>query len=221
VYRNGVKLGTADFTATNGTTVVLANACAVGDYVRFEGFLITSFNNAIPNTNGAVGSSLIADGTVTDAKIYQVSASKLTGSRTLPNTVVPAGSVIQVVSNISGLGSTSANAVLISLSITPSSASSRILLLGTFEGERIGGSAGNYIFSYLRKGGSNLRTFMNAAGYQQTTGARNFNSIAYIDLPSTTSSVTYDVFVDHTGAAASGLTWNWYASSLFALEIAA
>ena len=62
VYRNGVKLGSADFTATNGTTVVLANACAAGDYVRFEGFLITTFNNAIPNTNGAVGASLLATG---------------------------------------------------------------------------------------------------------------------------------------------------------------
>ena len=89
VYRNGVKLGTADFTATNGTTVVLNNGCTLGDYVRFEGFLITTFNDAIPNTNGAVGDSLIAS----------VSASKLTGSRTLPNTVVPVGSVIQVVSN--------------------------------------------------------------------------------------------------------------------------
>jgi hypothetical protein len=62
VYRNGVKLGTADFTATNGTSVVLANACAAGDYVRFEGFLITTFNNAIANTNGAVGASLLATG---------------------------------------------------------------------------------------------------------------------------------------------------------------
>jgi hypothetical protein len=62
VYRNGVKLGTADFTATNGTSVVLANACSVGDLIRFEAFLITSFNDAIPNTNGAVGSSLLATG---------------------------------------------------------------------------------------------------------------------------------------------------------------
>ena len=62
---------------------------------------------------------------------------------------------------------------------------------------------------------------MNAAGYQQTTGARNFNSIAYIDLPATTSSVNYDIFIDHTGAAATGLTWNWYSVSFFALEIAA
>ena len=133
---------------------------------------------------------------------------------------LPIGTVLQTVTNITGLGSTSSNVVLISLNITPSSASSRILLLGSYEGERIGGSTGNYIFSYLRKGGSNLRTFMNAAGYQQTTGARNFNSIAYIDSPASTSSLNYDIFIDHTGAAATGLTWNWYASSLIALEIA-
>ena len=69
VYRNGVKLGSADYTATTGTTVVLNNGCALGDYVRFEGFLITTFNDAIPNTNGAVGTSLIADGSITSAKI--------------------------------------------------------------------------------------------------------------------------------------------------------
>jgi hypothetical protein len=62
VYRNGVKLGTADFTASNGTTVVLTAGCTDGDLVRFEGFLITAFNDAIPNTAGAVGSSLLASG---------------------------------------------------------------------------------------------------------------------------------------------------------------
>lgn len=62
VYRNGVKLGAADFTATNGTSVVLANAATAGDLIRTESFLITSFNNSIPNTNGAVSSSLLASG---------------------------------------------------------------------------------------------------------------------------------------------------------------
>ena len=94
VFRNGVKLGTADFTASNGTTVVLTVGCTDGDLVRFEGFLITTFNDAIPNTAGAVGSSLIADGTVTDAKIYQVSASKVSGVLASGN--MPAGSVLQV-----------------------------------------------------------------------------------------------------------------------------
>lgn len=34
VYRNGSKLATADYTATNGTTVVLVNACTSGDIVQ-------------------------------------------------------------------------------------------------------------------------------------------------------------------------------------------
>ena len=33
VYRNGLKLSTSDFTATNGTTVVLNNACSLNDVV--------------------------------------------------------------------------------------------------------------------------------------------------------------------------------------------
>ena len=34
VYRNGVKLGTADFTASSGTTVVLASGTTAGDLVE-------------------------------------------------------------------------------------------------------------------------------------------------------------------------------------------
>lgn len=91
VYRNGVKLGAADFTATNGTTVVLANACTAGDYVRFEGFLITSFNNAIPNTAGAVGSSLLAAG----AAATNIGAGGVTQSM-LANNVAGTGPVFRV-----------------------------------------------------------------------------------------------------------------------------
>ena len=56
VYRNGVRLvnnGT-DFVATTGTTVVLNNACTVGDSVVTESFLVSSVLNAIPATAGAV-----------------------------------------------------------------------------------------------------------------------------------------------------------------------
>ena len=56
VYRNGVRLvnnGT-DFVATTGTTVVLNNACTVGDSVVTESFLVSSVLNAIPATAGAI-----------------------------------------------------------------------------------------------------------------------------------------------------------------------
>jgi hypothetical protein len=54
VYRNGVRLGTADYTATNGTSVVLVNAATVGDLVTTESFYVSSVLNAIPATGGAI-----------------------------------------------------------------------------------------------------------------------------------------------------------------------
>jgi hypothetical protein len=59
VYLNGVLLGSADYTATNGTTVVLATGAAVGNLVTVESFQVSSVLNAIPNTAGAVSSSNI------------------------------------------------------------------------------------------------------------------------------------------------------------------
>jgi len=62
VYRNGSRLGNADYTATNGTTVVLATGATSGDLVTVESFLVSSVLNAIPNTAGAVTSSNIQSG---------------------------------------------------------------------------------------------------------------------------------------------------------------
>jgi len=59
VYLNGVLLGSADYTATNGTTVVLATGASAGNLVTVESFQVSSVLNAIPNTAGAVTSSNI------------------------------------------------------------------------------------------------------------------------------------------------------------------
>ena len=69
VYRNGALLGTADYTATNGTTVVLTNAASSGDLVVVESFYVSSVLNAIPATAGAVNSTYLLDGSVTQAKL--------------------------------------------------------------------------------------------------------------------------------------------------------
>jgi hypothetical protein len=86
-------LGTADFTATNGTTVVLATGASSGDLVTTESFYVSSVLNAIPATNGAVTSAYLLDGSVTQAKLatnvagngpafsaYQSAAQSITGS---------------------------------------------------------------------------------------------------------------------------------------------
>lgn len=64
VYRNGVLLGTADYTATNGTSVVLAAGCVVGDLVAVESFYVASVLNAIPNTVGSVTATNLGNGIV-------------------------------------------------------------------------------------------------------------------------------------------------------------
>ena len=69
VYRNGVLLGTADYTATTGTTVVLAVGALVGDLVTTESFYVSSVLNAIPATAGAVNSTYIANGAVGSTQI--------------------------------------------------------------------------------------------------------------------------------------------------------
>jgi hypothetical protein len=62
VYRNGVRLGAADYTATTGTTVVLVNACTAGDLVVTESFYVSSVLNAIPATNNSVQQTYLASG---------------------------------------------------------------------------------------------------------------------------------------------------------------
>lgn len=60
VFKNGVRLGSADFTATNGTSVVLVSAASAGDLIATESFYVSSILNAIPNTAGAVQQTNLA-----------------------------------------------------------------------------------------------------------------------------------------------------------------
>jgi hypothetical protein len=62
VYRNGVLLGSADYTASNGTTVVLATGATAGDLITTESFYVSSVLNAIPATAGAVTQAYIQTG---------------------------------------------------------------------------------------------------------------------------------------------------------------
>jgi hypothetical protein len=57
VIRNGSQLAPADYTATNGTTVTLLNACTAGDIVVIEVYTLTSISNALPLTGGTVTGS--------------------------------------------------------------------------------------------------------------------------------------------------------------------
>jgi hypothetical protein len=59
VFRNGVRLGTSNFTATSGVTVVLGSPANAGDLVTVVSFFVSSVINAIPGTSGAVTANLL------------------------------------------------------------------------------------------------------------------------------------------------------------------
>jgi hypothetical protein len=65
VIRNGAQLAPANYTATNGTTVVLNNACTAGDIVVIEVYTLTSISNALPLTGGTVTGASTFNSTLT------------------------------------------------------------------------------------------------------------------------------------------------------------
>jgi hypothetical protein len=193
VFRNGVRLAAADFTATTGTTVVLANACTVGDTVTTVSFYVSSVLNAIPPIAGSVYDTYIAS----------VSASKLTGTQTIPKATLPAGSVLQVVqtTKTDSFSTTSTSYVtFITVSITPTSASSKVLV--TFGAN--GGTAGDVAHGYLGMFRGATQLFKADAAGSRTgatsvinTGTQQqlYYGGTFLDSPATTSSTTYTIQV--------------------------
>ena len=88
VIRNGSQLAPADFTATNGTTVVLNNACVAGDVVVTQGYTLSSIANALPSTGGTVTGATTFNSSVT---INGGSASGYTGYK---NRIINGGMTI-------------------------------------------------------------------------------------------------------------------------------
>lgn len=117
IYRNGVMLGSADYTASNGTTVVLATGATAGDLIETISFYVSSVLNAIPATTGSVGSSYIANGAIDSTKIAndavgaaQIAAGAVGTSEIADNSVttakIAAGAVVQadIATGVAGTG---------------------------------------------------------------------------------------------------------------------
>jgi hypothetical protein len=73
VYRNGVYLPTADYTATTGTTVVLTNAATLGDTITTISFFVSSVINAVAQTNGSSTSQTLVSPTISGTPVMGAS----------------------------------------------------------------------------------------------------------------------------------------------------
>jgi hypothetical protein len=220
VYRNGVRLVSTDYTATTGTTVVLANACTSGDAVVTESFYVSSVLNAIPASAGSVSDSYIVD----------VSASKLTGSRTIPKGTMPTGAVLQVVQANTSTQVSSSSATFVdtglTATITPTSATSKILILVSQNGlKKSSTTASNCIDINLLRGSTGLLSPAVGAILETSTTVDNSGagSINYLDSPATTSATTYKTqFASRNGGASVQVQYaNISNSNITLMEIAA
>jgi hypothetical protein len=183
VYRNGVMLGSADYTATSGTTVVLAAGATAGDLVEVISFQVSSVLNAIPAVANAVTTSYINDGAVTKAKMAASGA------------WAPAGTVIQVVNDIYGaLVSSTTNTFAdtgLTATITPRFSTSKILVVVFQSGLQKNGGDTTIGLRLVRNSTEIL--LFDRPGDTGNTNTIGFGAsgCAYLDSPATTSAVTY------------------------------
>jgi len=179
-----------------------------------------------------VAAGLLA-GSITSSQISSVAASTLTGTQTIPKATLPTGAVLQVVqatySTAVTISSTSFVDTGLSASITPTSATSKILVLTSQAGiSVIGSNAARTNIIQLVRGSTSIFDFQ-----WETNGGVGGNgfrvdpysaNIAYLDSPATTSSTTYKTQA-RGDTTADSLQTRWQVSnkpsSMILLEISA
>jgi len=146
--------------------------------------------------DGTVDSGTLATDSVTSAKLE---ASAITAGD------LPAGSVLQVLivedSSQMAVATTTYTDTNLSLSITPSSTSSKILAMWNVQGNLSAASAG--WGTRLVRGSTNV--FTSASQYSNYVGSytsqRHSADYKHLDSPNTTSAITYKVQVSTFNAA--------------------
>ena len=163
---------------------------------------------------------------VASGLIASVLGSTITGSQSIPKSTLPTGSVLQVV-NAQSTTPTAVNttatysSLSLSASITPSSATNKILVLlsvtGLSNNSAIAGVK-------IQRNGSDIRTYGFIAHFNAATSISYTSAMNYLDSPASTSALTYSVL----GNSTQGLTTFQYSdgngtqvSSITLMEISA
>jgi len=124
---------------------------------------------------------------------------------------LPTGSVLQVINATYGTEVTvSTNSLVdtgLTASITPTSASSKILVLVNMAGvAKDAGNAQTNLGFYLLRGSTQIIQFEYTATYTATNTQNRVGSVStsYLDSPATTSSTTYKVQFNSNGSYGTG-----------------
>jgi hypothetical protein len=158
----------------------------------------------------------LPDGSIVDADIAAIAANKLTGTiadarfpATLPavsgtnlTNLPPSGKVLYVDGNTSGTYFTSTSTSWVTtntkINVTPSSTSSRILILYTSPLCYKDNAVNSYDYFTIYRGSHNLNGNGFQVAYNHSISFNNFGfnaAITHLDAPATTSQITYEVFM--------------------------
>ena len=198
--------------------------------------------SAVPLTSADIADSIITSAKITDATIVNgdianatIALAKLSATGTASASTflrgdnswgsagASAGQVIQVVTATDQTSRTTTSTSFVtasntlSVSITPSSASNKILIVAgfCFGGDWLG-SYGSDNFVTLYRDATNLGNGSNGMAY--CNSPRTACHLSYLDSPSSTSSVTYQVYIKSDGNG-TGLNTSNSKGSITALEV--
>jgi hypothetical protein len=154
----------------------------------------------LPTTSGTIVTGTTPSGTIVGTTDTQTITNKTLGA----GTVMPTGSVLQVVQTVkTDIFSTTSTSMVditgLSVSITPSSSSNKILVM--FSGSIASNNNQNSVGIQLSRGGSALfvgdaagsRVQATAMAYSANVDTQYPANFSYLDSPATTSSITYTV----------------------------
>ena len=185
-----------------------------------------------------VAAGLLA-GSITSSQITSVAASTLTGTQTIPRGTLPTGSVLQVVSTtktdtFSATSGTLTDITGMSVTITPTSATSKILVqyaigqIGPINDVAVGIALlrGSTVIGAGTTAGNRIST-STAAIYPNDRGGPH--AFSFLDSPATTSSTTYKLqiytngtaYVNRSNTDTDSTTYARTASTITVMEIAA
>ena len=134
---------------------------------------------------------------VASGLIASVSASTLTGTQTIPKATLPTGSVLQVVNASYGTQASTASSSYsdtgLTATITPTSSTSKILVIVSQNGNIKNGTNNTRTSLKLVRGATDLVTWESFANWNNTVvlNAAATSGAEYLDSPATTSATTY------------------------------
>ena len=199
VSLNGILQKPGSSFTVSGSTITFASNLVTGDVIDFIQILGNVLDLGVPSDNTVSLAKLTATGTK-DATTF------LRGDNTFAE--AGGGKVLQVVYTTYNTSTTIDNSSFtnlgLSLAITPSSTSSKILATWGIQYE-IGDNRGFSAQLVRTIGGSSTATFSDPdsksvyVNYANTLNERGKNTYQYLDSPSTTSAITYSIQVKTFG----------------------